>query len=585
MAGRQIETGVSAPTLRRGLSFWLVAGLFIISGAINLLYLGGSWFMLEVYDRVLPSRGYATLAGLLAIVLALYAFQAMLEIVRSRVLVRAGALFSETIGPVIFRMGMERQAHASEGELAEQLQDVETVRRFITGAGPAAVLDIPWMPVYLLICFMFHPWIGAAAVAGAVTLVVLTLASDRMSSAALARARAPERQRSEVLGNGLRAAHVVHAMGMRERILARWVDANSAAAIENQRAADATGGLGSVAKVFRMALQSLVLAIGALLVISDQATAGVMIASSILTARALAPVEQIIAHWRSLIGLRQSWRRLDGVLATAAASSPRTRIPLPHNSLEVRELSCAAPGQTAPYLRDINFALNRGDGLAVVGNSGSGKSTLVKALLGLWPANAGSIRLDGATLDQWSNEDLGRAIGYLPQETELLAGTIAQNIARFDPHATSADIVRAAEAADVHQLIVSLPQGYETPVGPGGGRLSAGQRQRIGLARALFGEPFLLVLDEPNANLDADGERALARAIMTCRRRGGIVIVVAHRPGTLAALETVLVLNNGRQHAFGPKDEILAQVLQPSETPDARNAAGWSGRSAERKAS
>jgi PrtD family type I secretion system ABC transporter len=361
---------------------------------------------------------------------------------------------------------------------------------------------------------------------------------------------------------------------MTGRMNARWAEANAKYMASQQRTSDVAGGLGAISKVFRMALQSAVLATGAYLVVNQQATGGIIIAGSILTARALAPVELAIANWKGFVTARQSWARLKELLTRIPRAEKPLALPRPHASFTVEGVSAVAPGQQKLIVQDVSFALRAGNAVGVIGPSASGKSSLVRLLVGVWAPARGTVRLDGAALEQWDPEALGEHIGYLPQDVELFAGTVAQNIARFDPKAEAEDIIAAARAAGVHELILRLPEGYETQIGDGGAALSAGQRQRVALARALYREPFLVVLDEPNSNLDAEGEHALSQAIQGVRARGGIVVVVAHRPSALASVDLVLMMAEGRIQAFGPKDEVLAKVLRPVRVPAPTPAAG-----------
>jgi ATP-binding cassette subfamily C protein len=354
-------------------------------------------------------------------------------------------------------------------------------------------------------------------------------------------------------------------MGMSGRISSRWSEANERYLASHQKASDISGGFGSVSKALRMVLQSAVLGIGAYLVIHEAASAGIIIAAAILVARALAPVDLAIANWKGFLAARQSWRRLNQLLTLLPAREAPMALPAPATSLMVEQVSAVPPGGQKPVVQNVKFTLTSGQGLGIIGPSGSGKSSLVRLIVGVWPPALGRIRLDGAALDQWSPDALGRHIGYLPQDVELFSGTVAENISRFEPDAVSEAIIAAAQAARVHDLILSLPNGYDTEIGEQGHILSAGQRQRVALARALYCNPFLVVLDEPNSNLDSEGEEALTQAISGVRQRGGIVIVVAHRPSALAGVDLVLVMAKGSAVGFGPRDDILAKVLAPAQ--------------------
>jgi ATP-binding cassette subfamily C protein len=409
---------------------------------------------------------------------------------------------------------------------------------------------------------MLHPGLGYTALGGAIILTALTLLTEVLTRRPTKAAASFATSRSELAQAGHRNAEAIVAMGMVGRMVQRWVEANRQYMAGQLGASDVVGGLGAVSKVLRMTLQSAVLAVGAFLVIRQEATAGIIIAGSILAARALAPVDLAIAHWKAFAACRQSWQRLNKLLTLLPQEQAPMPLPAPRERLTVEGASGAPPGSSKPVLQDVSFKLERGSGLGVIGPTGSGKSSLARLLVGVWQPVRGKVRLDGCTFDQWSSEVLGTHIGYLPQDVELLSGTVAQNIARFEPDADPQAIVAAAKAAGVHDLIIELGEGYETHVGERGETLSAGQAQRIALARALYRDPFLVILDEPNSNLDAAGDEALTRAILGVRARGGIVVVIAHRPSAIAGVDLVLVLKQGRLQAFGPKDEILSKVLQ-----------------------
>ncbi|PXW67010.1 ATP-binding cassette subfamily C protein [Methylobacterium sp. B4] len=543
-------------------------GVALMSGLVNVLYLTGSFFMLEVYDRVIPSRSVPTLIGLCALALVLYAFQGVLETIRARILARIGAALDEALSGRVFDLVVRAPLKGtSQGDGLLPLRDLDQIRAFLAGTGPSAFFDLPWMPVYLAICFLFHPLIGVAALLGLAVLGALTFLFDTASKGPTQAATGHGMRRNGLAEAGRRNAEVLTAMGMQQRLAARWALANHDYRAAHQTVSDVGGGYGAGSKVFRMALQSGVLALGAWLVIHNEATAGVIIASSILVSRALAPAEMTIANWKGFVAARQSWHRLSGLLARMPPEAQPHALPAPRDSITVEGTSIAPPGTPRLVVQDVSFGLRAGQGLGIIGPSASGKSSLVRALVGVWPPVRGKVRFDGAALDQWSSTDLGAHIGFLPQEVELFAGTVAENIARFEPGAPSEAVIAAARAAGVHELVLRLPEGYDTRIGEGGSGLSAGQRQRIGLARALYREPFLVVLDEPNANLDSEGENALTEAIAGVRRRGGICVVVAHRPSALAALDLILMMADGRAQAFGPKDEILKRVLRPAPAP------------------
>lgn len=534
----------------------------LFTAVLNILYLTGSFFMLQVYDRVLPSRSVPTLVALCLLALGLYGFQAILDIVRNRVLIRIAGGFAETMDRRIYQLLVKLPLRAPQMNGFEPVRDLDQIRGFMSGTGPAALFDLPWMPLYLGICYLFHPLLGLTATVGALILVAITFMTEVKIRQPSIELSSLSSRRNSLAEASRRNSEVLHAMGMVGRFARQWSDYGRRYVDAHQRAGDITGGMGSFSRALRMALQSAVLAVGAYLVIKQQATAGIIIAGSILSARALAPVEQVIAQWRVFVSARQSWHRLNNLLARIPADRNMLQLPRPKASLSVEAVSVAPPGVNMLVARDIALTLKAGQGLGIIGPSASGKSSLVRALVGVWQPVAGKIRIDGATLDQWSSEALGEHIGYLPQDMELFAGTVAQNIARLEPEPDATKVIAAAQAAGVHELILGLPNGYETEMGEGGTALSAGQRQRVGLARALYGDPFLVVLDEPNSSLDHDGEEALTRAIMSVRARGGIAIVVAHRPSALAAVDQLMVMRGGRQQAFGPKDAVLRETLK-----------------------
>ena len=545
---------------------FLAIGLF--SGMSNILMLTGSLFMLEVYDRVLPSRSVPTLVALLILTAGLYAAQGFIDAIRSRILVRIGDSLDETMSmrvyDAIVRLPLKI---GGKGDGSQPIRDLDSVRGFLSGAGPSAFFDLPWLPVYLAVCFLFHPYIGLTALGGAIILIALTVATEL-------RTRSPTRQATQfaVARNALmelsrRNAEAMTAMGMVGRIAKRWREANRSYIAATGQASDVVGGLGAASKVLRLLLQSSLLAVGAWLVIYQESTPGIIIAGSILGGRALAPVDLAIANWRGFIGARQSWHRLSRLLAQLPPRTEPMPLQPPSKTIVVQNAAVCPPGEQKIVCQDVNFTLTGGKALGIIGPTASGKSSLARMLVGVWSPLRGTVRLDGAALDQWSPEALGRHVGYLPQDVELFPGNVAQNIARFEDPPNPEAVLAAAQAAGVHDLIVNLPDGYETKVGERGSALSAGQAQRIALARALYRDPFLVVLDEPNSNLDAEGDEALTRAILGLRARGAIAVVVAHRPSAIAGVDYILVMAKGRQQQFGPKEEVLTRVAQPPAAP------------------
>ena len=538
-----------------------MVSIALFSGVINVLMLSGSLYMLQVYDRVIPSRNVATLLGLSLMVLFAYLVQGYFDALRARMLCRVATLFDA---------GLQRSIHTALATLPlrgvkpmlmqQPLRDLDQIRGFMSGMGPTAFLDMPWIPIFLVALFLFHPAIGMTATIGTVGIIAMTLLTERMSRGAVKAAMDCSAQRQVLADATQRNAEVIRALGMTDRFAARWSSANENYLQQNIRATDVYANLGSLAKVLRYALQSGLLGIGAYLVVADRASGGIMIASSIMMGRALAPIEIALNSWKQLVAARQGIARLREICkVTAAPPPPPVVLPRPYRELSVKDLFVSAPGTAKAIVSNVSFSLRAGTGLALLGASASGKTSLAKALVGIWPAQQGVIRLDGAALDQWGGH-LGQYVGFLPQDVALFDGTVAENICRFDEKANSEAILKAAQVAGVHDLILRLPDGYATRIGELGMSLSAGQRQRIGLARAVFGDPFLVVLDEPNANLDADGEGALTRAIQILRRNGCIVIVISHRPSALAALDMAMVLYEGKAIAFGSCEEIFARV-------------------------
>jgi ATP-binding cassette subfamily C protein PrsD len=555
-----------ATALRACRQAFLAIGLF--SGMSNILMLTGSLFMLEVYDRVLPSRSVPTLVALLILTAGLYAAQGFIEAIRSRILVRIGDSLDEAMSMRVYDAVVRLPLKiGAKGDGSQPIRDLDAVRGFLSGAGPSAFFDLPWLPVYLGICFLFHTYIGLTALAGAIILVMLTILTEVQTRPPTRNATQFAVARNALLEASRRNAEAITAMGMVGRIARRWGDLNRNYVASTGRASDVVGGLGAASKVLRLLLQSSILAVGAWLVIHQESTPGIIIAGSILGARALAPVDLAIANWRGFVGARQSWQRLSRLLGHLPPRTEPMPLQPPAKTLVVQNAAVCPPGEQKIVCQDVNFTLVGGKALGVIGPTASGKSSLARMLVGIWAPARGTVRLDGATFDQWSQEALGRHLGYLPQDVELFPGNVAQNIARFEDPPNPEAVLAAAQAAGVHDLIVNLPDGYETKVGDHGSALSAGQAQRIALARALYRDPFLVVLDEPNSNLDAEGDEALTRAILGVRARGAIVIVVAHRPSAIAGVDYILVMAKGRQQQFGPKDEVLNRVTQPQSVP------------------
>jgi len=570
----QTRSRGAKPPLRSELAQALAAcrGAFVatavFSGMSNILMLTGSFFMLEVYDRVLPSRSLPTLAVLLALAVGLYAALGLLDMIRGRILVRIAHRLDEAVSERVYDALVHIPlVSGNRGDGVQPLRDLDSIRTFLSGVGPIALFDLPWMPFYLAICFIFHFYIGLTALVGAIILFVLTVLTEVCMRHPTRAAAESSRLRNSLAEASRRNAEVLVAMGMTGRMTRRWSKANRDYIAQNEGASDVAGGFGAFSKVLRLMLQSSLLAVGAWLVINQQATGGIIIAGSILGSRALAPVDLVISQWRNFISARQGWKRLNQLLAALPKEDERMQLEAPASKLTIENVSIVPPGEQKIVVAEVSFALEAGNGLGIIGPTASGKSSLARTLVGVWRPARGHVRLDGAAIDQWSADVLGQHIGYLPQDVELFAGTVAQNIARFEDNADPETIIAAAKAAGVHDMIVNLPQGYDTQAGENGTSLSSGQAQRIGLARALYRDPFLVVLDEPNANLDSEGDEALTAAIAGVRKRGGIVVVVAHRPSAIAAVDLILVMNKGRVHHFGPKEEALAKAAPRPAAP------------------
>jgi PrtD family type I secretion system ABC transporter len=566
MEQKQTTRSELAQALQRCRHAFVAVG--VLSGLINILMLTAPLFMLQVYDRVLPSGSVPTLIGLALLTAALFSSQGILDVIRSRVLLRVGGSVNEDLSARVYTAVADLPLKMrGGGDGLQPMRDLDQIRGFLASSGPSAFFDLPWMPLYVGVCFLFHPLIGIAASGAAVILILLTLASEAATREPAKEVVRHASTRHALLESSRRNAEVLHAMGMGPTMSARFAAVNNNYIRAQGCVSDRAAMLGAVSRVARLVVQSAVLGLGAYLVINQEATAGVIIASSILVSRSLAPIELAIANWKGFVGSRQAYKRLNTLFDKLPIRKQGLALPRPSRSLAVESVSASPPSSARVVLQDVEFELKSGAGLAIIGPSASGKSSLARLMVGVWQPVRGRVRLDGAALDQWSPDALGQHIGYLPQDVELFDGTIAQNISRFEEDAEAKAIIAAAKSAGVHDLIVGLSEGYETRIGDAGANLSAGQRQRIALARALYRDPFLVILDEPNSNLDNAGEEALARSVLGVRSRGGIVIVIAHRASVLGSVDHVLVLNQGRQQAFGLKDEVLRPVSRPSALP------------------
>lgn len=537
------------------------AGVFSLF--INVLMLVPAIYMLQVYDRALGSRSQETLLMLTVIVVILFVTMALLQMVRSAILVRIGNNIDRSLGGKIFT-GMFRQAIDRPGhQSAQPLTDLTTLRQYLTGQGPIAFFDGPWLPIFIAVLFMFHPWFGIFAIIAALILLALAYANEKLTGKMLAVAGQANIQSTQYAGSCLRNAEVVHAMGMENNLRGRWEKRHNEFLLNQADASDRAGILSNASKTLRMMFQSLMLGLGAYLAIEQEISAGMVIAGSILMGRALAPLDLMIGSWKSFSGARSGYHRLQDLLRNYYTEQNPMPLPPPAGAVSVESIFVVPPGSGMPALRGVGFELNPGDMLAIVGPSAAGKSSLARAMLGVWPVASGKVRLDGADIHQWDKARLGPHIGYLPQDIELFEGTISENICRFgEPNPQK--VVAAAKLAGVHELILRLPSGYDTPISVAGGVLSGGQRQRIGLARAVYGDPKLVVLDEPNSNLDDQGEQALLTALEALKQKGVTVVLITHRKPILRLVDKMLVLADGQAMGFGTRDEVM-QAIQSGQ--------------------
>ncbi|WP_309681392.1 type I secretion system permease/ATPase [Polaromonas sp.] len=536
----------------------------IFSAIINLMLLVPSLYMLQVYDRVLASQNQTTLLMLTLMVLGAFLFTSALEFVRSFVLIRVGAQLDMKMNKRIYTAAFEQNLKKAGGNAGQALQDLTTIRQFLTGNALFAFFDAPWFPVYLAVIFLFNSSLGVFALCGTIILIALAYVNEVVSKKPLAEASSMAIAAGNLATNNLRNAEVIEAMGMLPNLMSRWFKLHGRFLQLQAEASEKAGIISASTKFFRMSLQSLVLGFGALLVLEGKITGGMMIVSSILMGRTLSPVEQLIGIWKTWSSTRSAYKRLNELLAANPPRNAGMSLPKPLGQIALEAVTAAPPGSAVAVIKNLSFSIAPGDVLGVIGPSGAGKSTLARLLVGVWPAAMGKVRLDGADVYQWNKDELGPHIGYLPQDIELFAGTVSENIARFgevDPE----KVVMAAKRAGVHEMILQFAQGYDTPLGDGGAGLSGGQKQRLGLARAMYDDPSVLVLDEPNSNLDEVGEQALVAAIVDFRKRGKTMVLITHRTSAISVTNKLLLLRDGVAQTFGPTAQVLADLTKAAQ--------------------
>lgn len=542
-------------------TFWTVG---VFSAITNLLMLVPSLYMLQVYDRVLASRNELTLLMLTVLMLGAYVIMSALELVRSFVLVRVGARFDMQLNKRVYTAAFEQNLKRAGGNAGQALSDLTNLRQFLTGNALFAFFDAPWFPIYLIVIFFFNPVLGFFALGGTIILIVLAYINDRVSHKPLTEANSMAIAANNLATNNLRNAEVIESMGMLPNLLGRWFKMHGKFLHLQAEASEKSGTVGAVTKFVQVSLQSLVLGLGALLAVEGKITPGMMIAASILVGRALAPVQQLIGVWKTFSTTRSAYDRLSLLLEENPKRAAGMELPAPMGTLTVEGVTASPPGVKLPVVKNLSFGISPGDVLGVIGPSGSGKSTLARLLVGVWPAMMGKVRLDGADIFTWNKAELGPYIGYLPQDIELFGGTISENIARFGD-IDAEKVVLAAKRAGVHDMILHMPDGYDTMLGDGGAGLSGGQKQRLGLARAMYGDPSVIVLDEPNSNLDDAGEAALVAAIRDLRSRGKTIVLITHRMSVIGITNKLLLMHDGGVQAFGPTEQVLAALKDAAQ--------------------
>lgn len=556
---------IDAALLRYRNLFWVIA---LFSGVINLLTVVPALYMMQVFDRVMASRNETTLLLLTVLALGLFLLSALVEWVRGQVMIKMSVGIDLDLGERLFGVAFQKSLKEHNANPAQVLSDLNALRQFLTGSALIALLDLPWMPIFLIVTGMLHPWLGLFTLLGALILFALALWNEQATRKGMDEANQISVNSAKYVNSTLQNAEVIQAMGMLRNLQQRWSAMQHRLIGAQTTASDKAAKISTITRLVRTAWQSLAMGLAMLLILDGQISGGVMMAAGFLISKAMLPAEQAIGSWRQLDGAKASYRRLCQLLEEFPRQAERMSLPTPTGAIRIERLMVTPPGSKRPAVNGIDLALNKAEVLAVIGPSASGKSTLARAMVGVWPASHGSVRLDGAEINQWDSEALGPHLGYLPQDIELFDGTVAENIARFG-EVDSDQVIEAATLAGIHQMVLRFPQGYDTQLGPGGLGLSGGQKQRIGLARALYGKPALIVLDEPNSNLDDAGESALVAAIDALRKHGSTVVLVTHRPSVLAVVDKLLVLQEGTQKMFGPRDQVLKALLPPSATSSA----------------
>ncbi len=536
----------------------------VFSAIINILMLVPVLYMLQVYDRVLTSRNEITLLMLTIMVLGAYLVMNTLEFIRSFVLIRVGAQLDMKMNKRVYTAAFEQNLKQAGSNAGQALQDLTNIRQFLTGNGIFAFFDAPWFPIYLAVIYLFDPMLGTFALAGTIILIVLAYINEVISKKPLADASAMAIASGNLATNNLRNAEVISAMGMLPNLMARWFNLHSRFLQLQAEASEKSGIITALTKFIRISMQSLILGLGALQVLDGKITPGMMIVASILMGRATSPVDQLIAIWKTWSSTRSAYQRLNKLLEANPAREAGMSLPKPLGQISVEAVTAAPPGSPVAVIKNLSFVIAKGDVLGIIGPSGSGKSTLARLLVGIWPSAMGKVRLDGADVYHWNKDELGPSIGYLPQDVELFAGTVSENIARFG-EIDAGKVILAAKRAGVHDMILHFPQGYDTPLGDGGGGLSGGQKQRIGLARAMYDDPSLIVLDEPNSNLDDLGEQALVAAINDLRNRGKTIVLITHRTSALSTTNKLLLLRDGMAQMFGPTNQVMAELAKSNQ--------------------